>query len=222
MKVSLEKPIKRWAAQFPQTVEAISAMHEAGARVALTSSRLTQLVAEATGQEVLRRPDDTDLLVPHNDLALAASVLGARVERDKRVRLQTGDGYNVRFTVDELTAEADSIIQMVCPQEPLRVGRANYDTAYTDVAAGARQVYETDQGLVPVAATDSLFLYGVMQRNHGVKHDAHNAAILQAARTGTDPYDMYRSYEMGLDARAWNFIQGSGAAVAHAELRLAA
>jgi hypothetical protein len=222
MRISLEQPVLRWAAQFPRTVEAISTLHESGARAALSSSRLTHIVAEATGRVLLRKPDDTDLLIPHEDLGLAANLLGARVALDRRMTIPTGDGYVARFSADEVVSEADSIIQMVCPTSPMRVGHHRYDTSYTDFAAGAREVYETEYGLVPVATTDALYLYGILQREDGVKSDAHNTGILREVHPTIDRYAMSRASEMGLDNRVWSFVQLAGAAAAHPQVALAA
>ena len=178
-------------------------------------------MAEATGKVLLRKPDDTDLLVPREDLELAASILGTRIASDKRVAIRTSDGHVARFAADEVTAEADTIIQMVCPTGPMEVGDHRYDTAFSDTAADARQVYETPYGVVPVATTDALFLYAALQRNSGVKDDRHNAAILRGAVDLQSPYALARADEMWLDVRALNFVYGAGSLATARQLQAA-
>ncbi len=210
MRVSLEQSVCSWAHQYPRTVEAISAIYQAGGRVALCSSRAAQLAAEAVGQDAPRQPDDTDLLIHPADLPLAAKVLGVEVTRDRRMYVR-GNGVLFIFDADEVIAPRDgTFVQLVCPREPLRSGDHVYRTTFTDLAAQASDVYKTEYGFVPVASTDSRFLYGVMQRNHS-KNDFENAAALAPAAHGQEgAYSILRSEEMNLDQRVWRFLGQAG------------
>lgn len=205
MRVSLEQPLQEWAQQYPLTVEAINRIHEAGGRIALAASRLAHAAGDAIGWPALREPDDTDLLIPAEDLPLAASALGVPVCRDEIKRVRTGDGYAITFKANEVVAHADSTIQIVTPKESLCAADHRYHTAFTGEAAADRQIYETNYGVVPVALRHSLFLYGILQRNNG-KNDAHNTAVLHKALDG-DVYHTDRAEAMGIDGRVWSFVQ---------------
>lgn len=187
--------------------------------MALCSSRLAQMVAEVTGQPIMREADDTDLLIHPDDLSLAASILAAPVVRAKRMRLHTGDGHPVNFTADELVVRKDTDIQMLVPKGPLAVGKSRYNTNYTDLAASNTDLYETSQGIVPVALTDAAFLYGILQRRSHAKNDAHNTAILRSVLP-FDEYALQRAAEMNLDDRVWTFM--GRATLATTDLGLAA
>ena len=207
----LQPAVERFSAAYPRTVERLTKLELHGTHTALGFSELTKLVALTIDAPILREPDDIDLLAPNEEFEEIAGVLGVNMLPLAVKKLDTRDGLSLRFGADEIQAEADRPIQLVRPLTPMRSGRHSYQTAFTDTAVNARKVYQTNEGLVPIAhPADAMLIYAIGQRLTHTKDDAFNLSILRKFCPPTDPYLRLRGQELHADARVWQFVAHAG------------
>jgi hypothetical protein len=217
MRLNVTEAAQEWAAEHPRVVETTTALEEAGIPTALFSSAAHEIVRRSLDLPPLRQPGDVDLLVVHGYIKAAASALGEKPNLHM-LQARSSDGYTLScIGYEVLTQLGSDIVQLVDPSTRLRAGTHSYNTRYTEHAAAARTVIETDQGLLPLAhMADTVIIYSILQRNGDGKADLHNTAqLLRADDPMAAPYGAERAAIVGLDARAWGFILQAGEVAAH-------
>lgn len=204
----LQPAVERFSTQFPRTVEKLTKLELHGVPTPLGFSRFAQFAGEIVGLPTLREPDDIDLFARNADFQDIAGILGVKISGRQIKTLITGDGLHLRFGADEILTQADGApIQLVRPLSSPRDGVFCYHTAFTELAASQRTVFETNEGLVSVAhPADSMLIYGIGQRSNEVKNDAHNLALIRELCNLDDAYLQTRAAEVGADGRVWSFM----------------
>ncbi|HZM64219.1 MAG TPA: hypothetical protein VFB59_03740 [Candidatus Saccharimonadales bacterium] len=210
MALNLQVPVERFARRNPQTVGLFTKVIEGGGHIALGFSNVSYFVAEVLDLPTSGEPDDSDLVAPNNEFERIAGLMGVNIAFNKRLSVQTADGLDLHFKGDELKAMADTSIQLIRPRTMIRAGKHRYNTAVSPTVVGARTIYETNEGLVPVGHIGEwLLMYSISQRPHP-KGDAQKVAMLRQGCDMLDPYLVLRGTELGADDRVWQFAAHAG------------
>ena len=206
MLLSGEQSAGVMAAKYPYVTAGLTRL--CGLRADIIGSRAAEHAGLALGI-VLPPGDDWDLQVHPDDFYEAATRLRAEVEKDKLIQIPTGDNKLLTLAADEARADLNGYtVQFMLLHSPIYLGRRPFLTAYTDRAATARHLYETDNGVLSFAHdVETLTLYGLHQ-GVGAKHDAARAAALRATRDpATNFYAAARAREIHWDERLHRFAQ---------------
>jgi hypothetical protein len=210
----LHQAAQNWATRYPKAARYVAELERRGIHTAIFSSVLATEVARVLDIPMTRGSDDLDLQVYWVDFPAAASLLpGAYVERQKNVSFTAGDGLTMRMTVDEAKGEVDGMpIHLLRPLTPMSGGGHTYSRLFTNRAVEARFLVETVAGVIPFShPLETIALYGMIQRTGDDKHDLERTGAILQAYTPDDEYVPFRSAELGMDRRVWNFIHRAAA-----------
>ena len=115
------------------------------------------------------------------------------------------EGYELAFVLDNTDIE-------VMAKAHKRIHEARYNISFSDLAVAHRLVIETSQTSIYIANPfDTIAIKAIMQRDKTQnKFDFDDTQALIKAVTIDTHYAKERAIEIGLDDRAFSFLQKAG------------
>jgi hypothetical protein len=203
----MQQTIEAWCLNHPAIVSYFAILNKAEVRWAIFAGTSVSLL---TGN---RMPTDLDIIVHDDDFeALHRLTPQAKASLPLSVDLPTGDTQILHYEGCELTFVLDNTDIEIMAKAHERVNEARYNISFSDLAVAHRLLIETSQTSIYIANPfDTIAIKAIMQRGSAQnKFDLEDTQVLIKTMTIDAQYAKERATEIGLDDRAFNFLQKAG------------